>query len=267
MNTGVGMVVLLVLITASESYANQISPSPSPEPNDGYGGTAPVVALTDERCSNSFTGSCHSLNHIIACLNISASTDSFLVVQNDGEDPLKVNITIVDIEIAIQRYKYLNTKPKRIIGQAKIKIMANIEGSPSIIIKSGIGKCTIPIGSKKQSSGFYKQLATHLSPIYGAYLLFFTFLIVGTVWVCCKIGKNEWHDGGVRYQELEMGQPESHLANDVEMAVGWNEGWDDDWVEQQEVKSPDEHLTENVATNGHNSTSSDKDGWGNDWDD
>ncbi|KAJ9160475.1 hypothetical protein P3X46_025873 [Hevea brasiliensis] len=261
MNTGVGMVVLLVLITASEYYANQISPSPSPEPNDGYGGTAPVVALTDERCSNSFTGSCHSLNHIIACLNISASTDSFLVVQNDGEDPLKVNITIVDIEIAIPEIQVPKHKAK------KIKIMANIEGSPSIIIKSGIGKCTIPIGSKKQSSGFYKQLATHLSPIYGAYLLFFTFLIVGTVWVCCKIGKNEWHDGGVRYQELEMGQPESHLANDVEMAVGWNEGWDDDWVEQQEVKSPDEHLTENVATNGHNSTSSDKDGWGNDWDD
>lgn len=261
MNIRVGMVFLLVFITADESYATQISPSPGPEPNLGYGGTPPIVALTDERCSDSFTRSCN-LNHMTACLNISAaSKDLFLVVQNDGEDSLKVNVTVVDINVAIPEIQVPKHQAK------KIKIMANIEGSPYVTIKSGILKCAIPIGSKKSNSGFYKQFATHLSPIYGVYLLFFTFLIAGGSWACCKIVKNERHDGGVQYQELEMGQAESHSANDEEMALGWNQSWDDDWVEQKEGKPLDEHLTENISANGHASPTSDKDGWGNDWDD
>ncbi|XP_015575763.1 uncharacterized protein LOC8288965 isoform X1 [Ricinus communis] len=259
MHIRVGIIFLIVFITASISRANHLSPqiSPSPSPQ-------PIVALTDERCPNSSTTICHDLNNLTACLSISSSGASkglFLLVQNDGEEPLKVNVVISDINITFPEIQVSRQQSR------KIKILAYVEGSPSIILNAGYGKCIIPIGSEGRYSQFYKQYVIYLSPIHGVYLLFFTILIAGGAWACCKIGKNEQHTDGIRYQELEMEQPPSHSTNDEEMAGGWNQDWDDEWGEEHEVKPPNGHQTENVSGNGHNSKTSDTNGWGNDWDD
>ncbi|XP_050209509.1 uncharacterized protein LOC126660198 [Mercurialis annua] len=228
----------------------QISPSPSPQP---------AVVITDERCLNSSATICHDLHTLTACFNgpSSGSVDSFLLVQNDGEDFLRVNITILDIDTTIPEIQVSKHQGK------KIKIVANVEGSPSIILNAGYGKCVIPIGSAGRYSQYYKQYVSHLSPKYGAYFLFFTFLIAGGAWACCKIGKKD----AIEYQELEMAKTEvvSGSANDEEMGEGWNGDWDDEWGEEEdEAKSPNGHPTENVTSN---SKTSDKNGWGNEWDD
>ncbi|KDP21645.1 hypothetical protein JCGZ_03316 [Jatropha curcas] len=262
MNTEVVVVVLLLLITANGS-SQQISPSPSPEPNVGSGGIV-SDALTEQRCSNSSTTSCHDLKNMTACLNGSssaASKDLFLLIQNDGEDALQANVTILDIDVTFPVIRVSKHQAKR------IKIVANIEGSPSIIINAGNGKCIIHIGSLKGDSEFYKQFTTHLSPIYGAYFLFFIVLIAGGTWACCKIGKNEQQVDGARYQELEMAEPANNSVNDEEMAVGWNQDWGDDCEEPWEAKSTNAHQNENHSANGHTSRTSDKGGWENEWDD
>ncbi|EEF41589.1 conserved hypothetical protein [Ricinus communis] len=209
----------------------------------------------------SVTMDCRCLYAMALSCKIRASKGLFLLVQNDGEEPLKVNVVISDINITFPEIQVSRQQSR------KIKILAYVEGSPSIILNAGYGKCIIPIGSEGRYSQFYKQYVIYLSPIHGVYLLFFTILIAGGAWACCKIGKNEQHTDGIRYQELEMEQPPSHSTNDEEMAGGWNQDWDDEWGEEHEVKPPNGHQTENVSGNGHNSKTSDTNGWGNDWDD
>lgn len=123
--------------------------------------------------------------------------------------------------------------------------------------------------SQESEGKLYKQFSaytTHLTPVYGAYLLFLTALIVGGAWACCKLVKTERRVDGIPYQELEMGQPDLHSANNVETAEGWEQGWDDDWEGTKEVKLPNGHQTGNVSENGLTSSwTSDTEGRGNDW--
>ncbi|BFG36595.1 hypothetical protein CerSpe_228700 [Prunus speciosa] len=93
-------------------------------------------------------------------------------------------------------------------------------------------------------------------------------LIFGGTWAFCKARKKKQRTGGgVPYQELEMGLPESVSATAVETAEGWDQGWDDDWDGDNAVKSPGAHLVGSISANGLTSRSANKDGWENDWDD
>ncbi|XP_016652849.1 PREDICTED: protein TonB isoform X2 [Prunus mume] len=93
-------------------------------------------------------------------------------------------------------------------------------------------------------------------------------LIFGGTWAFCKVRKRKQRTGGgVPYQELEMGLPESVSATAVETAEGWDQGWDDDWDGDNAVKSPGAHLVGSISANGLTSRSANKDGWENDWDD
>ncbi|XP_034221753.1 protein TonB isoform X2 [Prunus dulcis] len=93
-------------------------------------------------------------------------------------------------------------------------------------------------------------------------------LIFGGTWAFCKARKRKQRTGGgVPYQELEMGLPESVSATAVETAEGWDQGWDDDWDGDNAVKSPGAHLVGSISANGLTSRSANKDGWENDWDD
>ncbi|XP_065871565.1 uncharacterized protein [Euphorbia lathyris] len=267
MNLRSGVSVLLILIFNHVSHAATVSPEVSPSPSPQPIATVtdkpspqPIVTVTDERCSISSKRTCRDRKSMSACLNTSSSNsfkDLFLLIRNDGEEPLKANVAIVDIDVQLPEILLSKHQAK------KIKILANIDGSPSIILNAGNGKCIIPVGSPELDNASYGHYIAYLSPIYGAYFLLFTVLIAGGVWACCKFGKNEEQ---IRYQELEMEQPTARSVNDEEMEAGWNQGWGNNW--EEEVKSRNEHgtETENVsAANGHISKASDPDGWENDW--
>lgn len=104
-----------------------------------------------------------------------------------------------------------------------------------------------------------------MTPIYGLYLFFLVALLFGGTWAFCKLRKRR-RQGGVPYQELEMGLPESAAVN-VESAEGWDEDWDDNWDEDNAVMSPGGRHIGSISANGLTSRSSKKDGWEGDWED
>ncbi|XP_024447224.2 uncharacterized protein LOC7455237 isoform X1 [Populus trichocarpa] len=220
---------------------------------------------TKERCSDPMVKrGCRDLTHNLAACLLSSSTSSrelFLLVQNDGEGILKVNLTITDIKVTFPEIQLSKHDAK------KIDVSENIEGSPSIILYTGNGSCTIEMDSKKQKVKYepFFGHGTYLSPKYGAYL-FLIALISGGACACCWFLKSS-HVDGVPYQELEMERPDSHSANNVETTGGWDEGWDDDWDEIKEVKQPNGHQTANVLSDVIASRNSDAEEGRKDWDD
>ncbi|KAL5569643.1 hypothetical protein UlMin_026218 [Ulmus minor] len=239
----------------------EISPSPSPSSSPA---PAPAASgLTTEKCTAAFK-TCHYQNliNMTACWHDSSNANMKLVlVQNDGDNSLKVNVTInstlSEIDISEHHSKTINVPD----GE-----------SPSVMLNAGNGKCTIQLESPAPNNRFFKSLPYdmgHLTPIHGAYFLAFTALIVGGTWACCMLGKKGRQGDGVPYQEIEMGRPDSPLGNNVEMTDRWDQGWDDDWDQMKTVKSPRAHQNGNPSVNGNSLTSrsSDRDGWGNEWDD
>ncbi|KAI3677766.1 hypothetical protein L6452_37035 [Arctium lappa] len=106
---------------------------------------------------------------------------------------------------------------------------------------------------------FYSKQVT---PIYGAYFAFLVALVIGGSWAMCSFRKRRT-GGGVPYQELEMGLPESSNAIDVEAAEGWDQDWDDDdWDEDKAIRSPGART---ISSNGLTSRATKKDGWDADW--
>lgn len=110
---------------------------------------------------------------------------------------------------------------------------------------------------------FYSKQVT---PMHGAYLAFLLALVVGGSWALCSFRKRR-NDGGIPYQELEMGIPESsNSVNNAETVEGWDQDWDDDWDEDKAIRSPGGGVTpKTISSNGL--TSRKKDGWDADWDD
>lgn len=238
-----------------ESLEISEPPNVSPAPAPSYG-------WVDE---NKCLSRCHDGLSLTGCLQFSptAPEEAFLFVKNDGQSPLKLNVTIshpktsfLDIEI-----------PKQ--GTKKINISTSIGGRPLIVLNAGHGECVLLMGSVSNSNVFkhFSFYASHGTPIYGAYLLFLTVLIAGVTWACCKSRKSEWQVDGVPYQDLEMAKPESLAAGHVETVEMWDQDWGDKWDETEAEKSLSKHQLENGSTNGPTSRSSDKDGWENDWND
>ncbi|KAL7583064.1 uncharacterized protein LOC111898209 isoform X1 [Lactuca sativa] len=110
---------------------------------------------------------------------------------------------------------------------------------------------------------FYSKQVT---PMHGAYVAFLLALVVGGSWALCSFRKRR-NDGGIPYQELEMGLPESSNAVNVDTVEGWDQDWDDDdWDEDKAIRSPGGGVTpKTISSNGL--TSRKKDGWDADWDD
>ncbi|GMP23679.1 hypothetical protein CsSME_00001191 [Camellia sinensis var. sinensis] len=192
---------------------------------------------------------------------------SFLIVQNDEENSLTVNYTILPQNTTFGVIKLQKHQAK--------KINTNVGGGQSVVFNAGNGDCVIHMGSPAPeddigyhipSDPTYVKRATYVKPMHGAYLLVLIVLISGGACACFKLRKRERHLDGVPYQELEMGQPESLSAVKAETGVGWDQDWDDDWDEEKAVKSPGRKHFSNGQPNGHASRPSNDDGWGNDWD-
>ena len=144
------------------------------------------------------------------------------------------------------------------------------KGAANIVLSSGPNKCVLHLTSAVSEANYYLHFPSYdklVTPVNGAYLLIFTVLIFGGMWTCIKFSRRRRQGGGIPYQELEMGLPESVSAADVETAEGWDQGWDDDWDEDNAVKSPGGRHVGSISANGLTSRSPNKDGWEDNWDD
>ncbi|GFZ15110.1 hypothetical protein Acr_24g0013000 [Actinidia rufa] len=279
------MGLLLILIVPGESKASliksflkltknpnqkpiQIPPSPSPDPSPGFNSSSGRTnnigggregddsIITDERCETSAM-TCHDLKNMTACLSYTGSGQqgSFLIVQNDEDNSLQVNWTILPSKIPFNTTELQKHQAKKV----QINISEIVGASHSIVLNAGNGDCIINIGSPSPEDNSHNQIpsiTTFVKPMHGAYLLALIVLVSGGACAFYKLRQRERHLDGVPYQELEMGQPENHSAVNVETAGGWNQDWDDDWDEEKAVKSPGGKHLRNGHANGAASKSS-----------
>ncbi|RWR79046.1 dentin sialophosphoprotein-like protein [Cinnamomum micranthum f. kanehirae] len=204
---------------------------------------------------------------LVACLQYraSGSHELFLLVKNEGVDTLTVNIKAPASKINNERLDLAEHQQKN------ISVPVNARDNLKIVFDAGNGECVLQFGKPVSWIDIFHQLpsyATRMTPIYGAYLLFLALLIVGGTWACCKFSKRGRRvDGGVPYQELEMGLPQSTSAAVVDTGDGWDEGWDDDWEEKATARAPEIRHVGNVSANGLTSRAPNREGWEDDWDD
>ncbi|KAK4353148.1 hypothetical protein RND71_028666 [Anisodus tanguticus] len=213
---------------AAANTSSGINEVPAGQPTSAFvGGTC---AGASNKCQD---------DHIsmIACFfpDEKGHEESFLLVQNNGENTLMLK---VNVSPANKTYQNIQI-PEHDVKQ--INMLSKIGGSSSITLDAGTGKCTIEIG-RSVWQGYFNNLPSYtmyVTPTNGAYLLGVTALLIGGIVICCKLGKQDRHLDGVAYQELEMGQAEPRSSMKLEIsAEGWNESWDDDWDDEKAVKSP-----------------------------
>ncbi|KAM7463891.1 hypothetical protein LguiA_032012 [Lonicera macranthoides] len=222
--------------------------------------------VTSESCEGVWRR-CRIQDTMLACIQTSehVSKEVAVLVQNEGENTLKVNLAIpTSMDSSLQAFELLNHQTK------KIKISSTVDESSRIVLNTGTRVCVLHMELRKsEGSNFFEQLTFYskqMTPLYSAYFFVVVALIFGGTWAFCKLKKKR-AQGGVAYQELEMGVPEPDTARNVDTAEGWDEHWDDDWDEDNSVKSPGGHHVGSISANGLSSRSSKNDGWENDWDD
>lgn len=233
-------------------------------------GTTPKKSQEGVECIGE-ARKCADNGKLVACLQDpgSGSKEFFLLVKNEGDVNLTVNIR-APASLIVDTKELLLTKHQ----DEKVNISANAWGSFNIVLNAGNGDCILKWGQRVPISAtdFFHGLpsfATYMTPIYGVYFLSLTVLIVGGTWACCKFGKRGRRvDGGVPYQELEMGLPQSSSAVIAETADGWDQGWDDDeWEVKSTTRTSEIRHVGNVSANGLTSRSPNRDGWDDGWDD
>ncbi|XP_030465695.1 uncharacterized protein LOC115684892 [Syzygium oleosum] len=261
------------LLLEEETKANESSPAPSPglssgsKKPDAGSSTDPTVASGGEGKCSIPDETCQAGENLTACLQHpeNASKGTFVLVQYDAEDPLKVEILCLpakssrEVQLRKQQHEVVN-------------FTDDVGVCSSLMLKAGDVTCSILVGVPVSAGNFFQQFpyATRVAPIHGLYLLLGLVITIGGVWACCKFGKPERRVDGIPYQELEMGQADSTSANVVEAAEGWDESWDDDWGDEiREVKSPSQGPEGNAAAkaNGFPSRSSNRIGWEDNWND
>lgn len=231
------------------------------EGQEKRGDTVDSQLGSDVSCAGS-TKNCNILNTMVACVLPSGpgSKQLSILVQSLSEGTLKVNF----VGNALRSFVIPSHQTKKMnISLAEVK--AN-----TIVLHAENGECAIHM-APPPGKNYFEELSFYskqVTPIYGAYFSFLLVLVCGGVWACCKLRKRRWQ-GGVPYQELEMGFPESAAAAAVSVnsTEGWDQGWDSDWDDDKAVMSPGGNHVGSISANGLSSRSAKKDGWEVDWED
>ncbi|KAH6776886.1 hypothetical protein C2S51_008198 [Perilla frutescens var. frutescens] len=205
---------------------------------------------------------------MVTCIKASkegGSEKMFLVTKNEGEITLKVNVKLPNsLKTNMANFEVLKHTSKR------IDISSSVGKSSKLIVSSGSTMCELALAQSVSVDKIIQQLSYYskqVTPTYAIYASFLVTLLLGGTWACCRFRKRN-QQGGVPYQELEMGIPESaSAAADGNGSEGWDHDWDDDWDEEIAVKSPSGHQVRSVSADGLTSRSPKKEGWDNDWED
>uniref|UniRef100_A0A0E0L3U1 DUF7356 domain-containing protein n=1 Tax=Oryza punctata TaxID=4537 RepID=A0A0E0L3U1_ORYPU len=211
---------------------------------------------------------CSVPGEITSCLQVSqdGSIGPFVIVQNEGQNDVKVDVIIDGKILPLQLAKGFS-------GQVNITY-SNPNGV-EITVKSGSGQCSLhtkqTVSDWQQQFQQFAAYATRTNPIYGASFLVFTVVLVGVVCACCKFARRR--ASGVPYQQLEMGAQapnSSGVGNTTSTVDGWEDGWDDDWDDEEAPAKPsDKKPSGSISANGLSlrPQTNSKDGWDVDWDD
>lgn len=239
-----------------------VSPSPSPS----HGGNLASGGSTFRQFCNGASRSCQ-LKNITACLIYSQSgshEDICLFVQNNGENPHNVTITILPANKTIGAIDLPSLQLK------KINISSDIDLSSTVALKTSNGDCVIRTGAPPPESHYRKKSSygTYITPIYGAYLVIILFIIGGILTV---FKSRSWgrHLDGVPYHELEMGNSNAVLSPNVKenKKENWDEDWDDEWDDEKPVKSGGENDVIVKHANGSTTKLQNSNGRRKEWND
>ncbi|XP_047336246.1 uncharacterized protein LOC124939835 [Impatiens glandulifera] len=223
---------------------------------------------TNESC-NDPTKTCMT-GEMIACFQGLGNgiKNIVILVQNEGEITIRVTVKQPSLENT--------TDPLEVHGHQIGKIDIPVTDDPKIVLNAGSGDCELNIGpsSSSQKEDIFQKFQFYynqVTPIYGACMFFVVAMIVGGIWSYCKFSQGN-QEGEIPYQELEMGSPGSASALNIDSAEGWDQVWDDDWDEENAVRSPvgRKNRVGSVSAKGIPARSSNnrvEDGWDNDWDD
>ncbi|XP_068668355.1 uncharacterized protein [Aristolochia californica] len=209
---------------------------------------------------DSLENSCTVQSRLMACLRPGNGPSKLcLLVKNEGDTDLSVNIRVPPSVKISQKVLQL---PKHRLRQVNISLTT--QDSVKIVLDAGHGECILHSSLPEPTWNFFQNIpsyATRLTPIYGAYILFLTVLIVGGVWTCYKFGRRSSRaDGGVPYQELEMGLPQSSSAFEVGTVDGWDQGWDNDWEDKPSTGTSEIRPVVSVSANGLTARTANREG-------
>uniref|UniRef100_A0A6M2EFA4 DUF7356 domain-containing protein n=1 Tax=Populus davidiana TaxID=266767 RepID=A0A6M2EFA4_9ROSI len=214
-----------------------------------------------ENCTTVGGRRCTDLKSLTACI-LGFDNGSHwwtVLIQNSGEHNLSVDVLAPNpndnflVEIAKHQTKTINLT----VGQRT-----------EMILNAKNGDCVLHLDPLESQANFFMNLPSYdqlITPINGAYFLIITVVVFGGTLACCMCRKGR-PEARIAYQELEMAMPESGVANDFETAGGWDKVWDDNWDEENAIKSPAARHSASVSANGLTSRTPNKDGWENDWD-
>ncbi|XP_077232848.1 uncharacterized protein LOC143872363 [Tasmannia lanceolata] len=247
---------------ASDGNTAQVSQSGGKGEND-----KPHEKIKGDVKCEALTNGCMGKQKLIANLcNGTGTQELYIRVNNGGEYQLTVNIKVPDS---------VKVEPKELLlaqhQERKINVTSQAIGDlRDKIIVDCVGLADAPTISSTMFVFNLPSYANQMTPLYGAYILFLTVLIVGVIWACCKFGREGRRGNGeIPYQELEMGlPPQSSSAIEADSTDGWDQGWDDNWEEEKGIARPSEiRPVGNVSVNGLKSRSPNTEGWDDDWDD
>lgn len=183
--------------------------------------------------------SCLAKN-LTACLhyNRNATMETLLLVQNGGEIPLTVNITLLPANISLVPvdlpYRHWET----------VNVTEEVGASTSIQLSAGEWNCVVDVVSESNSPKQFSSSAC-------AALFAPGVVILAAALVYWKLQGAPATGRG--YEQLQMGtvRTNSTTGRTVETAgEGWDQSWgDEDWDEEKAVKSPGSVQKGNLHVN------------------
>ncbi|KAM3411150.1 hypothetical protein ACQJBY_003036 [Aegilops geniculata] len=267
-------------VPAKNGHSESPPPGSPKSTGGGSGNKKPATESKEvaEECKDP-VDTC-SIEGLSACLQVSktASIGQFFIVENTGQKTVTVDVKATS-DISIKQ-----TLPPLKKGESKrVNINYSSPNGGEVTLNVGTEHCVLrirqPVYDWQQQFQQLTSYATTVKPIYGAYFGVFTLVLVGAVFACCKFAGTK-RDGGVPYQQLEMGSqaqaPDSSGANNTtSTGDGWEDGWDDDWDDEEAPAKPSEKgPAGSISANGlsmrsptNRSPTNSKDGWDVDWDD
>eukprot|EP00252_Welwitschia_mirabilis_P021150 TRINITY_DN5339_c0_g1_i2.p1 TRINITY_DN5339_c0_g1~~TRINITY_DN5339_c0_g1_i2.p1 ORF type:complete len:363 (-),score=61.99 TRINITY_DN5339_c0_g1_i2:293-1381(-) len=218
---------------------------------------------------------CQDNKSLVSCLRVAGNEmqELSLLIQNKGKDVLNIAIhapTFLKLEalnLTMDKYEH---------KMVQVTVVEDINGTtdlPKIIINAGSGNCVLNVSTQslhyplgKQSLFDGLSYYTTMRPTYGITIFLFIGLIIGGTWLFCKFHAKGWHNGGMKYQGLEMNHVDLDLPlsatgkPEIESTDGWDEVWDDNWEDAEAGKSS-ETSVQSFLSKGLATRRSNKDGW------
>ncbi|XP_048140513.1 uncharacterized protein LOC115748148 [Rhodamnia argentea] len=183
------------------------------------------------------------VKNLTACLhyNRNATMETLLLVQNGGEIPLRVNITLLPANITLDKVELPDQQWKM------VNVTDKFGANSSILLTAADWDCVVELVSESNSP---KQFSSHVSVV----LFLSGIVILASATAYWKLRAAVRRVDGTPYEQLEMGMGSADSIRGRTFKTageGWDQSWgDDEWEEVKAVKSPSSVQKGNLIVNG-----------------